>query len=1292
MAKSKRTVSDGWIRVPMGGVPDNPSAFTSIRDALRDLSEDIRQIRTEVTTSLTPTESTSPTTPSFGLSVVTGGGTSAASGIYQPGANIQIYTEENVQYIAIAGIIPVINGGTGANSVVANRVFAGPSGGANAAPSFRSLVSDDIPSLSTDKLTSGTLPIVRGGTGLSTFAAFTLPYASATDTLTVLSPNTTTTRKFLRMTGDGTNGAAPAWDTFLAADIPDLGATYLKLSGGTMSGTLNMNNQNITRVNNIQFDDPGPGEGLEWLGGNLWKIYESPNDLATNILGNLQFVQGSTRRMTLDTSGTLNLPATTASTSSTTGVLTVGGGAGIAGTTNIAGVTRTSGSVFGHSFVASAPASDTYRKIATLPISSSGTYDHIIINVVADQNYQSANKSDYRIYMGNRNGFTYMWNSIGVPRTNSGIRAYQEADNSISIWTYQKASQYTALTYNIEQSVNITTYVNAATDTPTGTLVFDTTDSATYPPTTTQVLSGSNRFVGIGATSPTTWNAGATIGASLSPIFEIRTGTSLGTYQEGIVVRHPALDSTAVSRELYLALKHSSEGDANEGRKWSGLRSRTSSQYANNPSLDLIANGVVGATLSVNSSGINTGNFDILYTTASTSTTTGALTVDGGVGIAGALNVGGAVTGTSFNSITGLSSTTPSNVGTAAVGTATTAARADHVHALPNTTVTAASYGSASSVATFTVDAQGRLTAAASTAISINASAISAGTLGITRGGTGLSTVAAFTLLYASAVDTLTTLAPNTTTTRQFLRMTGTGVAGAAPAWDTVTKTDVGLSNVENTALSTWAGSANITTVGTVTGTSFNSITGLSSVTPSNIGTAAVGTATTAARADHVHAITGAALTEFDDTNVTLTLGGSASTALVNAASITVGWTGTLATGRGGTGLSSIGTANQILGVNAGATSLEYKTVTAGSGITVTHAAGQITITNSSPSSGGTVTSVGMTVPSFLSVTPATITTSGTFAVSLATQAANTVFAGPTTGAAAAPTFRALGIADIPTITAVKGGTGITSYTIGDILYADTTTTLTKLAAVASGSVLASAGVGTAPTWSSAITLSTSISAPIVTASGMFIATGNGSLPAAAGTNIRIASGYASPVIGRIFIGDATGWKLHFSSRTGSVDTDRVTFTDAGRVGIGQGTPATLLHIAAGTATVAPLRLTSGTNLTTPVSGTIEYNGTDLFFTSVDATPIRKAVAFKYSQTIGNNTNTSFTITHNLGTRDVQVFIYALITSSVSTNPISTAGKQVQADITIAAASPFNVTVAFTKKPATNQFRVVVVG
>jgi hypothetical protein len=62
----------------------------------------------------------------------------------------------------------------------------------------------------------------------------------------------------------------------------------------------------------------------------------------------------------------------------------------------------------------------------------------------------------------------------------------------------------------------------------------------------------------------------------------------------------------------------------------------------------------------------------------------------------------------------------------------------------------------------------------------------------------------------------------------------------------------------------------------------------------------------------------------------------------------------------------------------------------------------------------GTVTSVALTVPSFLSVAGSPVTTSGTFAVTLATQTANTVFAGPGTGSPATPAFRALVAADIP--------------------------------------------------------------------------------------------------------------------------------------------------------------------------------------------------------------------------------------------------------------------------------------
>ena len=52
-----------------------------------------------------------------------------------------------------------------------------------------------------------------------------------------------------------------------------------------------------------------------------------------------------------------------------------------------------------------------------------------------------------------------------------------------------------------------------------------------------------------------------------------------------------------------------------------------------------------------------------------------------------------------------------------------------------------------------------------------------------------------------------------------------------------------------------------------------------------------------------------AALTKTDDTNVTLTLGGTPATALLQATSLTLGWTGLLGVTRGGTGVDSVTTA-----------------------------------------------------------------------------------------------------------------------------------------------------------------------------------------------------------------------------------------------------------------------------------------------------------------------------------------------------------------------------------------------
>ena len=73
-----------------------------------------------------------------------------------------------------------------------------------------------------------------------------------------------------------------------------------------------------------------------------------------------------------------------------------------------------------------------------------------------------------------------------------------------------------------------------------------------------------------------------------------------------------------------------------------------------------------------------------------------------------------------------------------------------------------------------------------------------------------------------------------------------------------------------------------------------------------------------------IPSVTPSALTKVNDTNVTLTLGGTPASALLQATSLTLGWSGQLAASRGGTGLSSIGSSLQYLRVNTAATALEY--------------------------------------------------------------------------------------------------------------------------------------------------------------------------------------------------------------------------------------------------------------------------------------------------------------------------------------------------------------------------------
>ena len=121
------------------------------------------------------------------------------------------------------------------------------------------------------------------------------------------------------------------------------------------------------------------------------------------------------------------------------------------------------------------------------------------------------------------------------------------------------------------------------------------------------------------------------------------------------------------------------------------------------------------------------------------------------------------------------------------------------------------------------------------------------------------------------------------------------------------------------------------------------------------------------------------------------------------------------------------------------------------------------------------VTSVGLTAPTEFNVAGSPVTSSGTIALTWNTETANFVFAGPTSGGAATPGFRALVAADIPALPYVTGtgltagqliiGAGSSAITVGN-LSGDVTTSgstaasVIKLRGAALDAIIGTAGAG----------------------------------------------------------------------------------------------------------------------------------------------------------------------------------------------------------------------------------------
>lgn len=282
---------------------------------------------------------------------------------------------------------------------------------------------------------------------------------------------------------------------------------------------------------------------------------------------------------------------------------------------------------------------------------------------------------------------------------------------------------------------------------------------------------------------------------------------------------------------------------------------------------------------------------------------------------------------------------------------------------------------------------------------------------GVDDGDKGDITISSGTWTIDAGAVTLAKMANMATASLLGRNTAGTGSPEVLSAG--TAKSLLSLNNVENTALSTWAGSTSITTLGTIATGTWNATT---------IGVAKGGTGLTAT-----------------PTNGQLPIGNGSGYTL---ASITAGAGISVTNGSGTitvavTGLA-IGTNVQAwdadldaIAALTGTNTIYYRSgantwspVTIGTNLTFS--GGTLSATGGGGS--GTVTSVGLSLPAIFSVSGSPVTTSGTLTGALANQNANLIFAGPNTGAASAPTFRSLVAADLPN-TAVTAG----SYTSANI-------------------------------------------------------------------------------------------------------------------------------------------------------------------------------------------------------------------------------------------------------------------
>lgn len=173
----------------------------------------------------------------------------------------------------------------------------------------------------------------------------------------------------------------------------------------------------------------------------------------------------------------------------------------------------------------------------------------------------------------------------------------------------------------------------------------------------------------------------------------------------------------------------------------------------------------------------------------------------------------------------------------------------------------------------------------------------------------------------------------------------------------------------------------------------------------------------------------------------------------------------------------------------------------------------------------GTVFSVALSLPSFITVSGSPITGTGTLTGTLATQVKNKFFVGPITGSDAAPTFRVMNDADLSFGVPVRG----------DVLIGNSTPAWARLAVGAFGQILRSSGTDLA--WSTPTYPNTAGSGKVLIGDGTNIVLSTPTYPNAgptAGTFIR-GDGTNEVQSTLVLPNAATTGDLHYASTTNTI-------------------------------------------------------------------------------------------------------------------------------------------------------------